>query len=341
MKTPENASEGMQPEQEPVKIEISQYNSLIQLLSDHRSVCRLILTVCLLLLVLFAGLSVITIIVKQIYPYNDIRTNMRGATTMRDESTEVTYWLFNTAELWANSGIHVDAGDILTIRASGKAHTAIHHLVDNVRQNVALQDKWVGTAGDERDETTAHARGKYRIFADKPQDALVMQVIPEDKDVSTYGTEYFLRPDGYITSEELKYKERKEHRENFYFIGKERVDLHINHSGVLHFAVNDIPLTKRVILAMLCEMYGLDLESELNRSPSILTDQEAFRKWFAQNIDGRKGDSPLKLGTYQGPDKFYSGRNELLYYYDRAYYAAWYDDNVGSFLVVIERKHKK
>ena len=30
--------------------------------------------------------------------------------------------------------------------------------------------------------------------------------------------------------------------------------------------------------------------------------------------------------------------NELLYYYDKGFTDAWYVDNVGSFLIVIERK---
>ena len=31
-------------------------------------------------------------------------------------------------------------------------------------------------------------------------------------------------------------------------------------------------------------------------------------------------------------------RNEMSYYNEQRYYNAWYDDNVGSFLIVVERK---
>lgn len=33
--------------------------------------------------------------------------------------------------------------------------------------------------------------------------------------------------------------------------------------------------------------------------------------------------------------------NELIYYYDKEYRDPWYMDNVGSFLIVIERKTNK
>ncbi|MBO4660358.1 MAG: hypothetical protein J5610_02740 [Prevotella sp.] len=49
---------------------------------------------------------------------------------MKSEDKEVIYWLLNTADVWANSGIHVEKGDELTIRASGLSHAGIHHLVD-------------------------------------------------------------------------------------------------------------------------------------------------------------------------------------------------------------------
>lgn len=333
--------------QKSLKIEISQYDSLFKLLNEPRSVFRMIFTLSLFMLLLFFGLGIVTIVIKQLYPYNDIRTNMLGATTMRDESTEVTYWLFNTAELWADSGIHVEEGDVLTIRASGKAHTAIHHLIDNVRNNEPLQDHWVGTAGDDRTDATAKARGKFRIFADLPQDALVMQVIPEQRNTPVYGPEFYLRPDDYITAIPLNREDSIRHLENFYFIGKERVDLHINHAGTLHFAVNDIPLTKPTIFKMLCRTYGLDWETQAHRFSDNntknlrqLTDSAAFRTWYEQ-ISTRPDSKELGLHSYPTEDTIYSGKNELLYYYDTQYCNAWYDDNVGSFLVVIERKYKK
>lgn len=331
--------------QEPLRIEIAQYSSLLQLLEKPKTVFRLVLTVGLLLLALFAGLSFVTLTIKQFYPYSDIRTNMLGATTVRDESTEVTYWLFNTADVWANSGIRVEEGDILTIRASGKAHTAIHHLVEDTEENRHLRDKWVGTEGDERALTGgARARGNYRIFAGRPQDALIMQVIPEERNENRFGREFYLRADHYITNDSIETRERLRHLDNFYFIGKERIDLRINQAGILHFAVNDILLTREIICRMLSEEYGGDWDADrktlgLDRLRDSAELKRRFHDWY-HTISARKPAGRLELGEYRGPCAEYAGKNELFYYYDTGYYNAWYDDNIGSLLVVIERKRK-
>ena len=47
---------------------------------------------------------------------------------------------------------------------------------------------------------------------------------------------------------------------------------------------------------------------------------------------------------YQKDDSMHEGYpfvNELIYYYDNKYRNPWYMDNVGSFLIVIERKTNK
>lgn len=47
---------------------------------------------------------------------------------------------------------------------------------------------------------------------------------------------------------------------------------------------------------------------------------------------------------YQKDDSMHEGYpfvNELIYYYDKEYRDPWYMDNVGSFLIVIERKTNK
>ena len=47
---------------------------------------------------------------------------------------------------------------------------------------------------------------------------------------------------------------------------------------------------------------------------------------------------------YQKDDSMHEGYpfvNELIYYFDKKYRDPWYMDNVGSFLIVIERKTNK
>lgn len=193
-----------------------------------------------LAMAIFMALAFTTIAIKRFYPYNEIKTNAFGATTMQSEEVELTYWLFNTAELWGNSGIRVERGDQLTIRASGKSNTSIHHLVDRAFYNARPRYRWVGTEGEPRPSNT---RTAYRIYGERDPDALIMQVVPEREsdDVKKLPEEY-LRPD-FVRS--ISNEEDPENR--FYYIGKERTDLMINQSGTLRFAVNDIVLTDACI----------------------------------------------------------------------------------------------
>ena len=121
-------------------IEIHKYQLLFDILKNPKLVWKLLLTMFCIVVVFFGGLSIVVLTIKSFYPYNNIRTNVYGATIMEDEDKEVIYWLFNTAELWANSGIEVEPGDELTIRASGASHTAIHHLVEDADNNRMLRD---------------------------------------------------------------------------------------------------------------------------------------------------------------------------------------------------------
>lgn len=127
--------ENTNKEPQKVIIEVTRYKAFLDALGDSRKVFRIILIISAITVLVFAGITLVLLSVKRIYPYSDITTNVFGATTIKNEKSEVSYWLFNTAELWANSGIKVKQGQIIKIRASGKKHTAIHHLVKDVDSN--------------------------------------------------------------------------------------------------------------------------------------------------------------------------------------------------------------
>ncbi|MBO4561006.1 MAG: hypothetical protein J5705_03430 [Bacteroidaceae bacterium] len=222
------------PEQEQtLKIEVSRFGSIVKALTGEKW-WRLMISVFFIGCIVFAGIALVAVAIKKLYPYSDITTNGLGATTIKSEKGEVSYWLFNTASLWANSGIPVERGDIITIRSSGKYHSAIHHLYDATKYNTVLKEDWIGSEGlpdNPNDNSGDHERSKFRIFPGLPSGALVMQVAnnkpfdtPKDKDAN---------PD------------------NFYYIGKESQHIYINNPGTLYFAVNDIVLNENNILDML------------------------------------------------------------------------------------------
>lgn len=303
-------------ENQTFNIEIDKYKSLHDILDSPPKVGCAILAMLILTVAIFTGIGVITIALKRMYPYNNIKTNALGATTMQSETKEITYWLFNSAELWANTGIKVKASDVLTIRASGKSHTAIHHLVQDAEVNRVLRDKWVGTSGEVREETRDLLRGKYRIFKNMPQNALIMQVVPENIQLSTTGNLRYLTFD----NDELEQSEKA----NFYYIGNEKVNLRINNDGVLHFAVNDIVLTRDVINEM------------------INANNDSIRKNYDMNDPGQWSQGNKRFfnfGPYPDARKTLTkDKNEMTYYQETNYYNAWFDDNIGSFLIIIERE---
>lgn len=312
--------------QNTLKVEIVSNKSLFDILGDTKRVWKVILVLFILVFTIFVALAFVTIAIKRIYPYNDIKINALGATTMQNEDKEVIYWLFNTADLWANSGIKVKKGDLLTIRASGRFHTAIHHLVEDAKKNKKLDDAWVSTDGEGKQENERdRLRAQYRIFKNKPQDALLMQVIPQDIDLSDTivnrnHTDTIIRDSYRIfeyipTFENEKTNNKLQTRDNYYYIGKEREDLLINNDGILHFAVNDIVLTDSVIKVM--QKFAED-------NPTRSTER----------------DGGLRFGEYPPTDPDTS-KTEMDYYLENHYHNAWYDDNVGSFLIVIERKSNK
>ena len=247
------------PEQEQtLKIEVSRFGSIVNALSGDRW-WRIVISVFLIGCVLFSGIALVAIAIKKLYPYSDITTNGLGATTIKSEKGEVSYWLFNTASLWANSGITVEEGDVITIRSSGKFHSAIHHLYDATKENTPLKDDWIDSGGIEdhpNDDSGDYQRSKFRIFPGLPSNALVMQVVNNTSYDSTADTAKGAKTD------------------NFYFIGKERQHIYINHPGTLYFAVNDIVLNDSTIKRMFVDcLEHLDREQNEQNNLRILNNK--------------------------------------------------------------------
>ena len=333
-----------------LKVEIVSHVSLLEILSDNKKVFKIMIALLVLVLTIFIGLAIVTISIKSFYPYNEIKVNAFGATTMQNEDVEITYWLFNTADLWANSGIHVEAGDKLTIRASGKSHTAIHHLVEAAQINAILEDKWSGTDGEIKTSKKDLLRTNYRIFKEHKQDALLMQVIPDkvsDKILKRNDNDFNYVNDYFVVSQKNK--------DNVYFIGKEQIDLIIYESGILHFAVNDVVLTESIIKAMIRENNDSIIKAVGYKDNDEEKDSTSFSDYIIKNkIPDKKEDTItfdrawrkknkdfLDFGRYPDKDSCRSNHNEMTYYLEKNYYNAWFDDNVGSFLIVVERKKNK
>lgn len=393
-----------------VTIEIVRHKRLFEILENPRAMWKVIASLFVIVGVFFIGLALVVLVVKSFYPYNVIKTNPYGATIIKNEDKEVIYWLFNTAELWANSGIEVKKNDRITIRASGAANTAIHYLVDGASDDCQPKFSWVGTEGLERNTGHSAFRGKFRLVPDAPFGKLLMQIIPVSKQKDSGK---WIKESTYIDG-----TDEKGVQNHIFTIGKERIELVVPCDGVLHFAVNDVVMSDKNIKDMYLKSlqlfeksiegdYKKELQSyidsvnnifnkvdndkrslkdsiikndnvieflkkykggilsieDINLKDLIDRIKDFFKKYkddtlsIDNNPDDKEKnikrknliDSLKNLGYgfgvyYEEGDSLHEGYpfvNELIYYFDKKYRDPWYMDNVGSFLIVIERKTNK
>lgn len=350
-----------------ITIKLDRHGDFFQLLQNPAQLRRLFLFVLWIIMAIMAGLAIVLLIIKTYYPYSSITTTLNGATTIKTEEGEVNYWLFNTAELWANSGIKVEKGDILTIRASGASNTAIHHLSNDARKNLLNRKPWVGTSGTKNTSgsTRNDSRNRFRIAPYDEEGVLLMQVFPENHakgviDYSESDTTLLNMFDGSSSSDRI------------YVIGQERQNLVIRQDGILHFTVNDIVLTPRIIdkmqesnlkkifqdnYATVAKPIKDEIDRELSKAIPADDASEARFHSFLNTLTKEKlmkysyeADSTLlaaskkgfSLGDYtplKGIIPSNPFLNELHYYKLHNFFDAWYVDNVGSFLIIVERKH--
>ena len=244
-KTESNNSNHSDENSRTVTIEIVRHKRLFEILENPRAMWKVIASLFVIVGVFFIGLALVVLVVKSFYPYNVIKTNPYGATIIKNEDKEVIYWLFNTAELWANSGIEVKKNDRITIRASGAANTAIHYLVDGASDDCQPEFSWVGTEGLERNTGHSAFRGKFRLVPDAPFGKLLMQIIPVSKQKERGE---WIKESTYIDGTNEKGEQNQ-----IFTIGKERIELVIPCDGVLHFAVNDVVMSDKNIKDMYLE----------------------------------------------------------------------------------------
>lgn len=311
-----------------VQIEIVKWSRLFDALGDNKKIAKLIAITTLLLTIVFIGIAGLSLILKRFYPYNVINANPYGAAIIEQEDKELIYWLFNTADLWANSGIKVKAGDVITVRASGAMHTAIHNVVDASQNNTVLPNEYTSPIGGlsstrEKDKV----RAELRIAPDVTWGELLMQVIPEDhaKGGNSHKWYYDLQHPKNKKDETTNtdFLDGRGKTADIYVVGTERDEIRIRTSGILHFAVNDIVLTDRVI-------------NIINNAPSkyMIGKTEVDTTRDLGKIENTAAKSFIRANQGIRID-------ETKYYQKTGFVDAWYVDNIGSVLVIIERKKNK
>lgn len=383
---------------EKMEIEITRYKRLVETFNHPRALAKLIVVVSMIIVLVFFGISIIALVIKSYYPFKAVNSNEYGATIIKNEDNEVIYWLFNTADLWANSGIHVKEGDVISVRASGAFHSSIHHLVDDAKKNKKGR-KWVKPAGGPnltpptpREET----RSAYRISPEQRENILLMQVIPENMELKDGDGNWSIENAYYLDGRNHEVKNNNntiDHKKSIYpdiyVIGADREKITIRSNGVLHFAVNDIALTRNNIMKMKGEVvFNTSLHKDtslLKLGPFPIPDVSNYGIFKNDSIGFKKGQAALmdthdkyrfcdnseenniyndnyknRYDTlFKKIDSIYENKyvvikqykpspkdslffkdkyTELDYYLIRNFVDAWFVDNVGSYLIVIERE---
>jgi len=305
----DNNNDYSSQEKPKIEIEINKYKRLVDVLNNPKMLAKAIVVLAVVIVLVFIGVSAIALIIKRFYPYKAVETNKYGATVIKNEDTEVTYWLFNSADLWANSGIEVEKGQRITIKTSGAFHSAIHHLVRDANNN-SQTDKWLNaTGGMQSLNPSDKSRSQFRIAPEYEFNTVIMQVIPQK--VIDLGNDWYKKVDS--NKKYTKYLDYIDggvkdslNAAKIYKIGESYENIEIQEKGVLCFACNDIALTQRKIQAM-----------------QSLVD-----------LDANGNDvGELKLGRSTDDED----KTELDYYLKNHFVDAWFVDNVGSFLIVVER----
>ena len=371
-------------EDKKMEIEIARYKGIVNAFNTPTALAKLIIVISLIIVLVFLGISIIALVVKSYYPYKTVNSNEYGATIIENEDNEVIYWLFNTADLWANSGIHVKKGDVISVRASGAFHSSIHHLVNEAKTN-KMERKWVKPMGGPNQSPPTDrekSRSSYRISPAQEFNTLLMQVIPETVELKDNDGNWSIDNACYLDGRKKDINNNQTIGNNrsiypdIYVIGAERDKITIRSDGVLHFAVNDIALTRDNIMKRKEKVqiggpeqnykdtskleigyFPLPNKKDIcyfNEEKMVLLkglERMGFRGGgsdtmsFACQFSKKKWDNDYKdlynrlISDYGKDTVFYREKyTELDYYLIRNFVDAWFVDNVGSYLIVIERE---
>ena len=105
-----------------------------------------------LVLILAATIMMLTVIIYYgIFYINDVILydnqlviNEQGAfNPKKSMNCEYAFYLFNTAELWANTGIQVNEKDLIRINISGAFNSAVEYVIAAAEDNTELTYQWV------------------------------------------------------------------------------------------------------------------------------------------------------------------------------------------------------
>ncbi len=308
----------------------------------------------------------------------NILTNQYGVIINTEPDKRVCYFLLNSSEYWAQTGIKVEKGDYISIYTSGSYNTAIHHVVTAADSNTVPDFKWITSEGIPTEN----------VYEGKPADFLSLEVLT--KKGANLGSLLMKISNGSLHTEDAMFHEKYYDYDNDIIdIGRGKSNIRVTKDGELEFCINEIYLSEEKILKLRkiyidhifskAEKYGISDKkglSELLHGPVLepVDSTKDNRRVYPEDTDYimeflyKSHDSlskeNLDIRSFTaGLDAIYSKFRdkdidtlekmfssepektdkkvfkrifELEKYYLYRYASPWYDDNIGSALVVIE-----
>ncbi len=340
-------------EKEEIRVVIDDSGKFAGYVSDkHFPYFLLGLTCCTLAVVLgiFAAIKILDATDR----IPDILTNKYGVVINTEPDKQVCYFLLNSSQYWAETGINVKEGDLVSVYASGSINSGIHHVVEAADKNEKPDFEWISPKG----------KDLSNLYADKPADQLSLSYM-----VQPYENLGALLM---MVSKEKEYKKHleaddcKDFDNSIVTIGEGKSKIRINEDGLLYFCVNEVYLSPQNTIDLRDEYINFIFKDE---NVKILKDTSEFRrnldtlrigksekkivddvvndrKKREETVKGLLIDSTELNKVYkekelEGIMRVYNRIFELEDYYHMGYKTPWFDDNLGSYLVVVEiEKHK-
>lgn len=264
---------------------------------------RFLLLLCALVIsIIFIFGSFIFFIHDVILFQNKMAINECGAfVPTRSCDREYVLFMFNSSDVWANTGIQLQEGDRIRISVSGAFNSSIANLEHDTYFNCKSQYNWYGNSllnkrGSEKEEIgNCMYNGKKARFG-----SILFQIQP-DAEFCRYDT-----------------IGNKIHQLDV----EDREMMDIKENGILYFAVNDIYLTDSVI------------QKYITRNQKIFNKDSISSQEFLHYQDS------VKLFYKVQDSLFVIGDGLLDHFRSPRYREVWYNDNIGAILIniVIERK---
>lgn len=264
---------------------------------------------------------------------HELTVNRSGAIIpTKSCDTEQALFLFNTSDLWADTGIQVYRGDRIKISASGAFYSSIRDIEEAARTNQRPEYKtWIGSAHRKQQDGKPPMPDSNAIKKDTYIGAILFQIQP---DAQTCVSDWYR--DSLRTGE--IYELTHEFGKKFHPVAR---------TGNLHFAINDIYLNDKIIESYQSKNrekaqplnpndFGLESEMRKDNTLRYIGPRNSINRLLATNpmkfyllLPGERNESGASVDTL-----YCSGPRVRKHFQEHR--DIWYQDNLGQIALTIE-----